>query len=160
MLSEDFTSDERHSTVPEYYWKEGILLKKARGRSFFRPWALRSFTLNLDQTLEYAEGSESSSRSSEGGRKRTVKGTLTVTGATITKLAAAEADGKEHAFMIEAPSEQRPLICAGTCICVYILCVYALACVWLCVCTLYVLYLLIDVYCSCLTFHFTQTVSS
>jgi hypothetical protein len=71
----------------------GTIHKKGMGK-MYRPWAKRTFSLNLDHTLSYFSGS-------------THRGLINVRGCSVRVLMPREAEGRPHAFQIEAPTVLR-----------------------------------------------------
>jgi hypothetical protein len=67
----------------------GTIHKKGMGK-MYRPWAKRSFSLNLDHTLSYFNGSAH-------------RGLINVRGCSVRVLLPREAEGRHHAFLVEAP---------------------------------------------------------
>lgn len=69
-----------------YYARKGFLVKRGMG-ILYRPWALRHFVLEVNQTLSYYCGNE-------------CKGTLTLDGASIRRVPPEEANGNMYAFEV------------------------------------------------------------
>jgi len=69
-----------------YYGRKGFLVKRGMGL-FFRPWALRHFILEVNQTLSYYCGDE-------------CKGTLALDGASVRIVPPEEANGNLFAFEV------------------------------------------------------------
>jgi hypothetical protein len=69
-----------------HYARKGFLVKRGMGL-FFRPWAVRHFILEVNQTLSYYCGNE-------------CKGTLALDGASVRLVPPEEANGNIFAFEV------------------------------------------------------------